>query len=295
MEGWDVAITTKAKNLVRIAAMLAAVMAVLMPQTACSPADSDDSPTLAGGLSELSSSQAEAIARGASISYSGTTTGIQSTGVGVVKAKPDIATMILGVETIGATVTEARTEAAIAMDGMLTALRRLNVEDDHLATTFFNIEPEYTFEQVIETLANGERISRSERRLVGYRVTNTLSVTVRDLDNLGTIIDATVDAGGDATRLNGISFTVDDGLALEVQARTLALQDAVTKADLYASETGVSRGTLVSIVETSGNQFANVARAQSVALAFDGAAPTTQILAGIFEVRVTVRLIFAID
>jgi uncharacterized protein YggE len=290
-----VEITTKVKNPVRIAAVLAAVVAALMLLAACSPADNDDGATLAGVLSGLSSSQVEALARGASISSSGTTTGIQSTGVGVVRAEPDIATMTLGVETIGATVTEARNEAAIAMDDMLTALRDLNVEDDDLATTLFNIEPQYTFEQITETLANGERISRSERRLVGYRVTNTLSVTIRDLDNLGTVIDTTVDAGDDATRLTGISFTVDDGLVLEVQARTLALQDAVTKADLYASETGVSRGTLVSIVETSGNQFANVARAESVALAFDGAAPTTQILAGIFEVRVTVRVIFDIE
>ncbi len=144
-------------------------------------------------------------------------------------------------------------------------------------------------------LANGERITRRERRLVGYRVTNTLSVTIRDLDNVGTIIDATVDAGGDATRLNSISFTVDDGIALEVQARTLALQDAVAKADLYASETGVSRGKLTSIVETSGNQFANQARTESASLAFDGAAPPTQILAGEFEVRVTVRAVFDID
>ena len=82
-----------------------------------------------------------------------------------------------------------------------------------LATTFFSIQPEYTFDQVTETLANGERITRRERRLVGYRVTNTLSVTIRDLDNVGTIIDATVDAGGDATRLNSISFTVDDAVA----------------------------------------------------------------------------------
>ena len=288
-------ITTKAKNPGRLAAVLAVIVAALMLFAACSPSD-DDNAGLSGALSGLSTDQVEALVRGASISYSGTTNGIQSTGVGVVKTEPDIATMMLGVETIGATVTEARSEAAIAMDGMLAALRGLDVEDEDIATTFFNIQPEYTFDQITETLANGERINRSERRLVGYRVTNTLSVTIRDLDNLGTIIDATVDAGGDATRLNGISFNVDDGLALEVEARTLALQDAVAKADLYASETGVSRGTLVSIVEVSGSQFANQAvRSESAALSFDGAAPTTQILTGVFEVRVSVRAVFDID
>ena len=296
MEGLEVEIIRKTKNSVRVTAVLAAIVAAILLLAACSPGDNDNDASLAGVLDGLSSQQVEALARGASIlPISGSTAGIQATGVGVVTVKPDIATMSLGVETIAATVTEARNEAAVAMDAMLAALRELNVADDDLATTFFSIQPEYTFDQVTETLANGERITRRERRLVGYRVTNTLSVTIRDLDNVGTIIDATVDAGGDATRLNSISFTVDDGMALEVEARTLALQDAVAKADLYASETGVSRGTLISIVETSGNQFANQARTESASLAFDGAAPPTQILAGEFEVRVSVRAVFAID
>ena len=275
--------------------LLAVATAALFVLSACGSNENDQTP-LGNLLSGLDAEQVEALARGASIqSFSSSTVGIQSTGVGVVTVKPDIATMSLGVETIAITVTEARSEAAAAMDAMLTALRAQNVGNDDLATTFFNIQPEYTYDQVTETLANGQKISRSERRLIGYRVTNTLSVTIRELDNVGTIIDATVDAGGDATRLNGISFTVDDGAALEVQARTLALQDAVAKADLYASETGVERGNLISVVETSGNQFANEARAESVGLAFDGAFAPTQILAGEFEVRVSVRAVFDID
>ena len=286
-------ITRRPNKSVRITMLLAAAVAALFGLAACSSNDED--PALGSLLSGLSTQQVEALARGVGFPpIAGPSAGIQATGVGSVTVKPDIATMSLGVETLAATVTEARNEAAVAMDAMLTALRARNVDEDDLATTFFDIRPEYTFDEVTETLANGERITRRERRIVGYRVTNTLSVTIRNLDDLGSIIDSTVDAGGDATRLNGISFTVDDGLALEVEARTLALRDAVAKADLYASETGVQRGKLISIVEIGGNRFANQDRAEVASLAF-AAAPPTQILAGEFEVRVSVRAVFAID
>jgi uncharacterized protein YggE len=284
----------KANKSVRVMILAVAAAAVLI-LGACNSDENNQTP--AGNLLKgLEAEQANSLARGASIlPLSGTKAGIQSTGIGVVTAKHDVATMSLGVETIAVTVTEARKKAAVAMAAMLAVLRAQKIEENDLATTFFNIQPQYTYDQVTETLANGERISRSERRLVGYRVTNTLRVTIRDLNNLGTIIDATVDAGGDMTRLNGISFTVDDGVALEVQARTLSLQDAVEKADLYASETGVKRGPLISIVETSANQFANKSRAEGISLAFDGAAPPTQILAGDFEVRVSVNAVFDIE
>jgi uncharacterized protein YggE len=136
-------------------------------------------------------------------------------------------------------------------------------------------------------------IRRTERTLVGYRVTNTLNVKVRDLDSVGAAIDGAVAAGGDATRINNIRFTVEDGVELEAQARLLALQDAVSKAGLYASEMGESRGKLLYIAESSFPQYAAQSRV------FDGAAfaesAPTAILAGESEIRVTIQAIFAID
>lgn len=289
--------TTRSKRATKLGMLATVALSLTLLLAACSGDGNDDQDSLVGLLGGLSDSQVEALARGAS-SYSsfGSTTGIQATGVGVVEAQPDIAIISLGVETFAATVSAARGEAATAMDAMITELRAAGVDDDDLETQYFNIQPEYTYDQVSTTLENGERITRSERRLVGYRVTNTLSVTIRDLDNIGSIVDSVAEAGGDATRLNNISFTIDDGSALEAQARELALRDAVAKADLYASATGVDRGKLVAIVETSGTQYPQVAKAESFSGAtFDGAAPATQILAGDLQVRVTVQTVFGID
>lgn len=280
----------------RLMALLATAAAMAMLIGACtSDEDSDANATLAALLGGLDASQVEALARGASFGGGFSSgTGINASGVGVVSAKPDIAVMSLGVETFAATVSAARDEAANAMADMLASLRAAGVSDGDLETKFFNIQPEYTFEQVTSTLENGERITKSERKLVGYRVTNTLSVTIRDLDNIGSIVDGAVDEGGDATRLNNISFTLDDGSAAEEQARIAALEDAVAKAELYALMTGVTRGKLVSVVEISGTRFPQVARAESSALDLAAAVPTA-LIAGDLEVRVTVQTVFGID
>lgn len=275
-------------------AALALSLAVLL--SACSGSDDNDNASLSGLLNGLDAAQLESLARGSSSYYGlSSSTGIQASGVGVVEADPDIAIMSLGVETFAITVSDSRSEAAVAIDAMISALRAAGVEDDDLETQYFNIQPEYTYDQVSTTIGDGEKITRSERRLVGYRVTNTLSVTIRDLDNIGTIVDSVVDAGGNATRLNGITFTIDDGSDLEAQARELALADAVAKADLYASATGAKRGKLVTIVETSGTQYPQIARSESASFAFDGDAPATQILAGSLQVRVSVQTVFAVD
>jgi hypothetical protein len=170
----------------------------------------------------------------------------------------------------------------------------MGVADDDRETKFFNIQPEYTYDQVFVT-EGAERFQRSERRLTGYRVTNTLSVTLRNLDSVGATVDAVVAAGGDTARINNITFSIEDGSALEVEARTLALQDAVAKADLYASETGADRGKLVFVSEAGSPQFPQAFRMESAS--FDGAASAapTAILAGDLTIRVTVNTVFEVD
>ncbi len=216
--------------------------------------------------------------------------GIHVTGIGKATVDPDVALLSLGVEGIGATVTEARDIAANAIDGMLDALRARGVSENDAKTTYFNIQPQYEFREVI----NGFR--RTERVLVGYIVTNTLEVTLHDLDRVGDVIDGVTAAGGDATRINSVRFDIEDRTGAQEEARLLALRSVVARADLFASETGVKRGTLIFITETSAPapaidypRFAEAASAQG---AF--AAPTP-IIAGDLDVIVSVRAVFAIE
>ena len=267
----------------RLAMALAGALAAIMLLSACSGSESEGD-TDADAASGLDAQQVEAMVRAMSLPQ-GTANGggIHANGSGVAIGEPDIAVLNVGVQAIEDTVTEARNEAALAIGRMLTTLGEAGVADDDIETLRFNVQPRYEYEDNVQTLT-------------GYQVTNSLSVTIRNLDNVGTIIDGAVAAGGDAARIDSIRFEVEDGTALEDQARRLAIADAIAKADLYAELTGVSRGTLMSISESSFSPFPQTARV-SFAMAEDAFASSapTQVIAGEFEVRIDVQATFGIE
>ena len=267
---------------VRSGLVVAGLAALALVAAACS----GDGTSVGGTTGGLDAAQLESLARsfGLPPSILGGSTGIHVTGAGTASAKPDIAVLSLGVEGQARTVAEANAIAADAIAAILSVLRDAGVDDDDMRTQQFSIQPEYAFNREDGT-----------RTLTGYRVTNSLVVTVRDLDAVGPIIDRAAAAGGDATRINSITFRVEDGVALEAEARVLALEDAVAKADLFAEATGVTRGKLVFITEQSFPQFARTEAVFSVDVAAAGAPAPTEILAGEFDVRVSVQAVFAID
>ena len=79
------------------------------------------------------------------------------------------------------------------------------------------------------------------RQITGYEAGNTVSVKIRDIENAGTIIDATAGVVGDEIVLEGVSFTIDDTGALREAAREDALANAKTQADQLATASGLSR------------------------------------------------------
>ncbi|MCE2469554.1 MAG: SIMPL domain-containing protein [Dehalococcoidia bacterium] len=211
--------------------------------------------------------------------------GIQVNGVGEVKLRADVAILALGVEGYAETVAEARATAANALADMLDALRSQGIADADIQTRHFSIQAEYDWVERLD--ARG-----SERVLTGYRVDNVVSVKVRDLDRAGAVIDAAAAAGGDAARINGVSFDVEDRTAAEAEARALALRDAIAKADQFATETGVTRGRLLHVAETSYTSPI-FARAESfTSSSFDAPTP---IIPGSLEVTATVQAVFAIE
>ncbi len=123
----------------------------------------------------------------------------------------------------------------------------------------------------------------------GYRVTNTAEVKVRDLDAVGAIIDEIVEAGGDATRVDGVWFSVEDTTEARQQAREMAMMDAVTRADELASHAGAVRGKLLRVSEDyfGGDGFYGEIAVME--------ARGTPISGGDLEIRVSVHASFAIE
>ena len=215
--------------------------------------------------------------------------GIWVNGVGTVVTEPDIANLSLGVEARTATVSVARAAAATAMTAIVAFLMANGVAERDIRTQSFNISPQYTFQ---ERLEDGFRTN--ERVLTGYQVTNTVSVKVRDLDQTGHVLDGVVRAGGDLVRVNGISFSVDDPDSLKVQARELAVQHALGKAQELATLAGVTLGSLVFISESSSTPaFSEVEARGNFAMASSFA--PTPISTGESQIQVAVQAVFTIQ
>ena len=209
--------------------------------------------------------------------------GIWVSGQGKVMVTPDIANLRLGIEADGASVTLARDRAATAMESVMNALTANGIAEKDIQTRYFNIR----------RLTRYDRDQEKEI-VTGYRVTNTVTVKVRNLDELGAIIDDVATAGGDLTRIDNIDFTVDDPSPYYDEVREEAVAEAKNKAEQLARLSGVTLGKATYISE--GGQIPPVARAVSVIdFALEGAAIETPISPGQLEISLTVQVVYAIE
>ena len=158
-------------------------------------------------------------------------TGIWVAGIGKVSATPDIAILRLGVVVQKASVTGAQIQAAEAMDRVKVTLTDNGVAEKDIQTQYFSIRQVTKWDRVKE-----------EETVIGYRVTNKVGAKIRDIDKAGSIIDAVAEAGGDFTRIDSISFSVDDPSAYYDEAREEAMADAKTKAKQLANLASVTLG-----------------------------------------------------
>ena len=216
--------------------------------------------------------------------------GIWVTGQATLEIPADIAQVSIGVESREVNVADARQKAAEAMDNVLAAITELGIDGDDVVTSYFNIQPQTIWVEVSDSLGR-----HSEPRITGYIVNNTVQVTVRNIDVLGTVIDTAAATGGDLIRINSIQFTVGDSSVYGEQIRQLAAADALAKADLYARVMGVTLGPLVYLTELGSS--VPMAKASPVAMevaAMDIGFARTPISAGDVNLSVTVQVVFAI-
>jgi len=191
--------------------------------------------------------------------YAGT---ISIDGRGEVQAAPDMATVNSGVTTQGTTAREALDANTAAMTELLAALKEAGIAERDIQTSGFSINPNYVYSDQRD--AQGYT---PPPVINGYQVANSVTVIVRELDELGTILDQSVTVG--ANTVNGVTFSVADPSALLNEARKAAFADARAKAELYATAAGTTLDDIVGISETAGYDapapYPMYARADAVA------------------------------
>jgi len=183
------------------------------------------------------------------------------TGNGQVKAKPDMATLRAGVVTQASTAAAALAENVKQMRQVFTGLTDFGIPAEDQQTSNFTVTPQY----------NNRRSTTPEApQLVGYEVRNQVTVTVRDVNRVGELLDALVRLG--ANQLYDVLFGLGDPEHLLDQARIAAVKDAKHKAELLSRAAGAMLGQVLGIEEVSSNKpqpvyMARASAAESVPIA----------------------------
>jgi uncharacterized protein YggE len=164
---------------------------------------------------------------------------ISVSGTGKVDAQPDMAVVSLGVQTDAKNAKDAMTENATKMQSVIDAVKQSGVDAKDIQTQSIQLQPRY----------QNQTTAGASPQLVGFTATNIVQVTVRQLNNLGSVLDAAVQAG--SNNINGIQFEISNPTTYVDQAREAAMQDALDKAKKLSQLAGVSLGDVFSITETS--------------------------------------------
>lgn len=205
-----------------------------------------------------------------------TARGISVTGTAEVRAMPDIAYVTLGVRTRNPQADRAASENAATTTKVTQAIRQLGIEEADIETVQYTLQPVFEYPQ------------SGRPRLTGYEATNFVKVTVRNLAQVGRVIDAGVAAG--ANVVQDVSFALRDESAVRATAITRAVQDGRAKATVMARALDVQLGRLLSASESvSPIVYPMFARAEAV-----GGQPDTPISPQQIVVRVTVNLVYAV-
>ncbi len=208
--------------------------------------------------------------------------GIWVTGEGKVSVVPDVVILSLGIETQAETVAEAQQQAAESMEAVMAVLDDFGIAKKDIKTQYFSIYPVRRWENDTEIL-------------IGYRVSNMVTVKIREVDETGVIIDVVAEAGGDSTRINNISFTIDDPTDYYEEAREMAMEDAKEKAEQLAKLAKVDLGKPTYISEGGIYVPGPYDFYRGEAATVPAPAPTTPISPGETEVRLTVQVVYGIE
>jgi uncharacterized protein YggE len=185
---------------------------------------------------------------------------ISVSATGTSSIAPDMAILNLSVLRRAETAREALNANSEAMAQVLAAMKEAGVEDRDLQTSNFNISPEYHYPK---RASSGEQ---KPPKIVGYTVSNSLTVRIRNLEELGTILDRSVSLG--VNNGGNVQFTNSNSDAPVEEARKNAMQRAIAKAKTLTSEAGVGLGKIVMISEQNRGRprpkaFARTARLEA--------------------------------
>lgn len=209
---------------------------------------------------------------------------IRVTGTGEASVAPDMAIISLAVVSEAKTARAALDDNNASMASTIAAMKEFDIEPRDLQTSGFSIQPRYFY-------PNNSSGEQRPPQIVGYTVSNQLTVRIRDLAKLGEILDKSVTLGVNSG--GNIQFTNDDPESAIEKARIDAMKDAASRANTLAEAAGVKLGAILEISENfSHSPPVPIARARTMEMKADASVPVE---AGENSYTVTVNAAWEID
>ena len=159
------------------------------------------------------------------------------TGEGIVETPPDLAVLRFGVMTTSKSAKAATRANNGSIAKIISALKEEGISSEDLETTRFSLSPQREYRK------------NQPPMVIGYQVSNTLLVKVRDLDRVGEYMELIVESGGN--NFESLSFTVEDTHEMEEEARVLAIENALNKAEMMTGALDSKVGLPLTIQEIS--------------------------------------------
>jgi hypothetical protein len=204
---------------------------------------------------------------------------IYVTGEARLKAPPDLAIANLGVTTQAKTVADAREQNAQRMQAVVEAVKKTGVPAQAISTSRFSVTPQYDYQE-----------KRTPPRILGYNVSNQITVRLDAIEKISELLDSALAAG--ANSVNDLDFTLKDMKNLRAAAYDEAVKEARAKAQTLAQAAGVQLGAIHLIRESGGMPIAS---GRVFAMGASGArAAETPVETGEITVQASVEMQFEI-
>ncbi len=158
------------------------------------------------------------------------------TGRGEVRVVPDLATVTVGVQTRAATAAQATAENSRKQLAIVSAIKGRGVLATQISTSGFSVQSETQY----------DRQGQGAPRTTGYLVSNSVTVELKQTEQVGPVIDAALAAG--ANQVHGLSFSVSSPDSARRAAIAQAVQNARQDAEVAARAAGGTLGSLIEIV-----------------------------------------------
>lgn len=214
---------------------------------------------------------------------------ISVSGNGMVSVRPDIAVVTVGVQTEAAEAGAAFTQNGQQMQGVIDALQASGVISDDIQTQTIQLQPQTPMPAPNQPPPAGQIAGSTETITpTGYIASNLVEVRVRNLANLGSLLDSLTTAGGN--RIQGIRFEISDPAAAVDSARQIAWQNARSSAERLAQLAGVTLGPVDQISEFSSPPAASAPVAEMRL-----ADSTTPVSPGTQQVTVNLQVVWALS